>query len=130
LWNAFGISAFDVSWHNGAITGVPKTSKFVRFDKYGIYGMDISEESVKDGMSWAPANSSEIDNYATFALTWEGLKITGSEGPNGKPVMVRLGKDETNILKIGEVNSNGKIDSPLMSFSNNGILNIGGWLVS
>jgi hypothetical protein len=33
-------------------------------------------------------------------------------------------------LKIGETDANGDIINPLMSFSNNGILKIGGWSIS
>jgi hypothetical protein len=99
LWNSFGISAFDVDWKNGEVDGTPDTSKFVRFDKHGIYGMDISADTVKDGMSWAPIDSKNIDKDATFALTWEGLKVTGNNG-----AIAKIGKNDNHIVYI----TNGK----------------------
>jgi hypothetical protein len=88
LWNSVGISAFDVNWNNGEVVGTPDTSKFIRFDKHGIYGIDISKnDGVKDGLSWKPADLNEINENATFALTWEGLTVTGNNG-----VVAKIGK--------------------------------------
>ena len=42
MWNTFGLSAFDTDWTNGEITGTPKKDTFVRFDKYGIYGIKLT----------------------------------------------------------------------------------------
>jgi hypothetical protein len=64
-WNDKGINAF-CDKTEGAID----TSKFVRMDKYGIYGMEN-----RDGTNWAPANATDIDEEANFSLTWEGLKV-------------------------------------------------------
>lgn len=120
LWNSFGISAFDVDWNNGEVVGTPDTSKFVRFDKHGIYGMDISANTMKDGMSWTPTNSKNIDKDATFALTWEGLKVTGNEG-----VVARIGKQDKHIIYITD--GNGR---PIFQVNNDGSSEIAGWTVS
>ena len=45
-WDAYGISAFGNTDSDGVISGVT-TDKFVRFDKYGLYGMNNV-----DGLSW------------------------------------------------------------------------------
>jgi hypothetical protein len=71
---------------SNVISGV-NTKKFVRFDKHGLYGID----GIVDGASWTPENINDIDEKATFALTWEGLKVTS----NGA------------VLKIGD---NRKVD--------------------
>ena len=100
-WDAYGISAYDALWTSDnnvkAISGV-NSKKFVRFDKHGIYGIDNA--SGIDGASWHPDNIDDIDKNATFALTWEGLKITGNEDENGYQVIARLGKNDNNIFDI------------------------------
>ena len=100
-WDAFGLSAFDIDWSNGAISGKVNPFKFVRFDKYGIYGIDQDTNGPRDGRSWKPSSQEEIDEVATFALTWEGLKVTGDEG-----VVARIGwvdKTEQEDSKIFQV---------------------------
>lgn len=103
LWNSFGISAFDVDWNNGEVVGTPDTSKFVRFDKHGIYGIDIGANEMKDGMSWKPKDGTDIDKAATFALTWEGLKVKG----------------ENATLRIGDGAKVFKNDDTLLSIKDN-----------
>ena len=87
-WDAYGISAYDATWTtaNGisTISGV-NSKKFVRFDKNGIYG--INNAPGIDGQSWHPTGvgydnnpNKEIDANATFALTWEGLKVVSNDG--------------------------------------------------
>jgi hypothetical protein len=87
-WDALGISAFNDT----------DTTKFVRFDKHGIYGID--DESI-DGKIWSPIGGSEqtpleeIGEKAVFALTWEGLKVTGDEN-----VVARIGKQDKYIMTV------------------------------
>jgi hypothetical protein len=115
-WDSYGISAYDAIWSEDSgirtITGV-NTRKFVRFDKYGIYGID----SVPDveGSSWYPRTNQEIDAYATFALTWEGLKVTGDSG-----IVARIGKNDGSIVKIANGEEN------LFVVSNDGNLEMAG----
>jgi hypothetical protein len=93
-WDAYGISAYDASWFEAdgikTISGInPK--KFVRFDKHGIYGIN-NVEGV-NGSSWYPTGKNynndpneEINDKATFALTWEGLKVQNTNG-----AMIKIG---------------------------------------
>jgi hypothetical protein len=95
------------------------TNKFVRFDKYGIYG--INNAGV-DGANWYPGLNTEstpledIDKKATFSLTWEGLKVK-----NGKGVTLRIGDgakigtDSTDILDVRGID-----DKSIISISENG----------
>jgi hypothetical protein len=59
-WDAYGISAYDAEWEgteDKKVVGNIDTTKFVRFDKFGIYGIDQFEESkdkIIDGRSWTP----------------------------------------------------------------------------
>lgn len=78
-WDTFGISAYDAEWMDteaGSIVKNVNSKKFVRFDKYGIYG--INEVGNIDGASWKPGKIKDIDDNATFALTWDGLKVSNS----------------------------------------------------
>lgn len=110
-WDAFGLTAFDIDWNNGDISGVTNPYKFVRFDKYGIYGINQNaKDSVIDGRSWKPSSLEEIDGVATFALTWEGLKVTGSDG-----TVAKIGKHS--FLPIGETDES-KLKSRIMSITN------------
>jgi hypothetical protein len=78
------------------------TKKFIRFDKYGIYGIN---HSGVDGLNWYPkwnkdvngnwiSPEQEIDNRSTFALTWEGLKVTGTGGT------AHIGKHNNAIIRV------------------------------
>jgi hypothetical protein len=73
-WDAYGISAYDAYWSNSGgietISGV-NTKKFVRFDKYGIYGVD--NVAGADGAVWHPSKGSDIEKNAAFYLTWDGM---------------------------------------------------------
>lgn len=103
LWNSNGISAFDTVEVDGVLEQI-NPYKFVRFDKYGIYGMNTANIS---GDSWRPEQQSDIDNKATFALTWDGLKIKNSNG-----VTLRIGDgakgkgQDTDLLTVHDINEN------------------------
>lgn len=143
-WDAYGISAYDAEWYDSGIgttiSGVD-TTKFVRFDKYGIYGInsEVLTEAI-DGGSWHPADMEEIDSKATFALTWDGLKVTQSLGGN-KFATARIGNyvDENKNKSIIKVN-NGEKDTLLVDATGkitiDGIINatggsnIAGWQTS
>lgn len=119
-WDAYGISAYDAIWSEAddvkIVTGVDST-KFVRFDKYGIYG--INKVSDIDGSSWHPNEIKDIDDNATFALTWEGLKVTGNEN-----VVARIGKLDDDIVNI---TADGK---SIFRVGNDGTSEIAGWTIS
>lgn len=85
-WDSFGISAFSFVESEGVISDID-SYKFVRMDKYGIYGINTSSPSTEnsgttsyaiDGTSWHATSQDDITNYASFALTWEGLKVVGA----------------------------------------------------
>lgn len=130
-WDAYGLSAYDATWYDDLATGVQTisgidTKKFVRFDKNGIYG--INNVDGIDGKTWHPTGigdkykdkenpiASEIDDKATFALTWEGLKVTGSN--NGS---ARLGKQDDGIMVVRDENG-----QPTFRINNNGTVEIAG----
>lgn len=134
MWNSFGISAFDTNWSSEGVGGTINKHKFVRFDKYGLYGIndeqrDESNNYIMDGTTWTPTSNTEINSKATFALTWEGLKVTGDSGVEAR--VGKLGEYILNITKKEDTDDDG-IDEEisLMSFSTSGTLTVGNWSVS
>ena len=80
-WNSQGINAFYINLDDGAYD----PTRFVRFDQYGIYGLNgtvyhrfnVTEENEK-GLR----GEERIWDEAQYALTWKGfmLKRKGSDG--------------------------------------------------
>ena len=118
-WDAFGLTAFDAKWTNNEFgTSIEdiNSRKFIRFDKFGLYGINNAQNI--DGLSWYPGKNApkddkdykpekDIDKNATFALTWEGLKVK-----NVKGVSLRIGdlaktsQASSNILDVRDPNGN------------------------
>jgi hypothetical protein len=66
-WDSFGISAYDVDWTGGSPNGRVDPSKFVRYDKYGLYGINSAATANNvhiDGSSWHPSSMDEIRDVA------------------------------------------------------------------
>lgn len=103
-WDSFGLSAFDAEWGGSGIVGRPNKNKFVRFDKHGIYGISDGNEVAIDGLSWKPSSIDEITEKATFALTWDGLKVSSEKAD------LRIGNgakgsgEDTNLLQVTDKN--------------------------
>ena len=94
-WDAFGLTAFDATWFDGVVSDT-KYTKFVRMDKHGLYGIgvdtneeDLTHAVVVDGRTWHAGSIDDIDNYASFALTWKGLKVIGDNN-----VIARIGRND------------------------------------
>jgi hypothetical protein len=75
----------------------------VRFDKYGLYGIDI--DSKVDGLSWVAKNTDEISDKATFALTWDGLKIKYIDNNTNNTIEAHIGRTKSDIVNITQINS-------------------------
>lgn len=121
-WDSFGISAFSFVESEGVVSSID-SHKFVRMDKYGIYGINTSSPSTEnsgttsvaiDGTSWHATSYDDILNYASFALTWEGLKVSGNEN-----VIALLGKQEDCIFKVTKQNEENETICTF-SITNNG----------
>lgn len=93
------------------------TTGFVRFDKHGIYGVAGLTEN---GAETWEATQDKINEAATFALTWDGLKVTGKSNSGGAAAKVFIGK-ATNIIDV--TNSEGK---SVFSVSSDGTVNVEG----
>jgi hypothetical protein len=105
-WDEYGISAYGAHWYDSGevstIDNIDK-NKFVRFDQYGIYGIN---DTTINGETWHPTGNSkdalaEIGSKATFALTWDGLKVS-----NSNKVVMRIGdgakasNSDTDLLNV------------------------------
>lgn len=91
-WDDTGINAY---YQN--INGI-NTSKFVRFDQYGIYGVNGNE-------SFIPNSEDDIWRKAQYALTWKGFMLK-SAGRNGYVSItsdddIQVITNDTERIKIG-----------------------------
>ena len=62
-WDSNGISAFGYDEDGGY-----DLSTFVRFDRYGLYG-------IQKGANYVASSTEDIKNQADFGLTWDGFFI-------------------------------------------------------
>ena len=87
VWDSDGLSAYAQGESN-----VDTNSKFVRFDQYGIYGLNW------DGAEpFKPTSLQDIYNRATFGLTWEKFFLRG-EDDNGS---IEISSDNDIVIKAG-----------------------------
>ena len=84
FWDKNGITAYAWNEDTGTIY-----NKFVRMDKYGIYGYVGNQAE-----HYSPISEMEIHDNAVYALTWDGLSINSL--------------NESNYVKIS---TNGPIDT-------------------
>lgn len=66
-WDSDGLTAFKWSKLNDEGEVDVDLSKFVRYDQYGIYGVDTLY------YGWVANNIDEIESQARFGLTWNGF---------------------------------------------------------
>ena len=73
-WDSKGLSAFEFSIDEttGKAYGF-NTAKFVRYDQYGLYGINGTT-------GFEPKNEDDIWNNAKFALTWKGFMLKNKYG--------------------------------------------------
>jgi hypothetical protein len=102
-WDAFGLSAFDYDTKNGIVASSIRPHRFVRFDKHGIYG--INDENI-NGLTWKSENIDEINAKATFALTWQGLKVSGDNAVLNIGNGARIDESDDTLLNIKDKNGN------------------------
>lgn len=121
-WDSCGLTAFDAQWSNESgvlVISKVDTSKFIRFDKNGIYGID---NSGVDGINWKPSSINDIHNLCTFALTWEGLRVTTDTG------FAHIGLDKKNNNNIIRVVNKDKVET--FCVDSNGNVTIKGEIIA
>ena len=94
-WTSSGLDAY--SWGD---TGV-NFGKFVRFDQYGIYGINNVDNS---NSIWTPEGEDQIWDEANFGMTWKGFFVKNREGDGWVEVSsendVAIFKDDLDEPKI------------------------------
>ena len=99
-WDSKGISAY-VPIEGGGIN----LGKFVRFDHYGIYG--VNGES-----NFSPNSEQEIYDKASFGMTWNRFFMKNNKGTGSieistdKDIQIKAGENER--IKIGRLDENGQ----------------------
>ena len=113
-WDETGINAY---YNNGGDLGINQ-SKFVRFDHYGIYGIDSIDPS--RGETFVPIDEADIWNNAKFGMTWNGFFVKNKYDNHSVEVSstddIRIiseventisdDSDTIELIKIGKLNSN------------------------
>ena len=96
-WDTNGITAYwsGKDYLTPTDNPVLKMNRFVRFDKFGIYGYNNGNDN--DNTNFVPASEEEIRSKSMFSLTWSGLLIRSIE------------KDGSN-KDIGSIEINNKYD--------------------
>lgn len=75
-WDQYGLTAFSFDRdpdRENAITNI-QGKKFVRFDQYGLYGVDKTDDA-SFPEDWSASDASDIETAANFGFTWEGFFI-------------------------------------------------------
>lgn len=117
-WDTNGITAYwsGKDYLTPESNPVLKMNRFVRFDKFGIYGYNNNNDD--DNTNFVPASEEEIrgNPNSMFSLTWSGLLIrsvekngnteVGSIEINNKYDIV-VKKGDKNKIQIGRLNDNG-----------------------
>ncbi len=117
-WDTNGITAYwsGKDYLTPTDNPVLKMNRFVRFDKFGIYGYNNGNDN--DNTNFVPASEEEIRSNpnSMFSLTWSGLLIrsvekkgnteVGSIEINNKYDIV-VKKGDKNKIQIGRLNDNG-----------------------
>ena len=132
-WDESGINAY---YRLSGDTGI-NLSKFVRFDHYGIYGIDVDSAQ---GESYEPSSEDDIWDDAKFGMTWQGFFVKNKYGTHSVEVSstddIRVlktpdGSAPIEIIKIGKLDENGNVfgiriadvsGAPVMETDNTGKL--------
>lgn len=92
-WNKYGIHAYSLD-----NLLVPNTNKFVRFDQYGIYGIDGNYSDELENSIQGIYGLETVKENSLFSLTWEGLRFNIKDD-NG--VMRKMLVANSNGLYVG-----------------------------
>lgn len=115
-WDEKGISAYDTInvTRNSSVDSSINLSRFVRFDNYGIYGIDgATTTSTSDYLQdYTPSSETDIKNDAKFGLTWDGFFMKNRYGEgrveisneNDISIIQQVGADDIEKIRIGRWN--------------------------
>lgn len=131
-WDTNGITAYwsGKDYLTPTDNPVLKMNRFVRFDKFGIYGYNNGNDN--DNTNFVPASEEEVRSNSMFSLTWSGLlirsiqkdgsnNVVGSIEINNKYDIVVKKGDKDKVL-IGRLNDNGNYGIRICDDSGNPVL--------
>ena len=112
-WDKYGLTAFAYDLANDKISNI-QDGKFVRFDRFGMYGID---DSTMSG-SWYPENEEAVFNKAKFGFTWNKFFMKNSYGSG----YVTISSDDDFVVSDGtvkriKIGNLGTIESPVYGIS-------------
>lgn len=106
-WDEKGLAAYWVNRDAQGQATSYNTSRFVRFDHYGIYGHFGDDE-------WTPISTEEIIEKCPFSLTWSGFSLKNGDGSvkisseGDIQVLQQNQSDLVERVKIGRIDSMGE----------------------
>lgn len=131
-WDVNGISAYSYESYEsdaGQVVSGMDTNRFVRFDRHGIYGIEG-----QNGQTWRPGGLNQdpiedINSKANFALTWDGLKVTGNNdvvAHIGKQTWKETQEDGSEVTKNSIIRIKKANDENVLTIDNDGNLSMTG----
>ena len=111
-WDEIGLNAFQfqVDQNTGEAYGF-NPAKFVRFDQYGIYGINGQSEFDPNISENGKVGEDKIWENANYALTWKGFMLKNDDGSvritSDKDIQVLY--DEQERIKIGRIIQQGDL---------------------
>ena len=101
-WDSQGINAFS-SDEEGV-----HLETFVRFDKYGVYGINNYTSGSEPG-NFIPASESDIWDEAAFGMTWDGFFMKNKRGSHRVEISstddIQVVTNDVPVVKIGLIKS-------------------------
>jgi hypothetical protein len=94
-WDSDGLTAYSYD-----SAGTVNFGKFVRHDKYGIYGYDDSSLLPDKKGDFIPKNENDIWDNSKFGLTWKGFFLKSNSGNNS----FEISTDNDLVIKNGDIN--------------------------
>ena len=89
-WDANGLTAYQTGPNGGVIV-----NKFVRMDKWGIYGY-----AGNTAKTFYPQTEQQVINNTIFSLTWNGLNLKSINGDNYIGISATHGGVQNNLRKV------------------------------
>ena len=119
-WDGIGLNAFqfEVNQNTGEPYGF-NIAKFVRFDQYGIYGINGQSEFDPNISQNGKVGEDKIWANANYALTWKGFMLKNEDGSvritstddiqvlNGENERIKIGRIEDEVYGIRISNASG-----------------------
>lgn len=112
-WDKKGISAYEftLSGDNFSNTSSYNPGKYVRFDQYGLYGIQSNADfdaTIPDENDSQIVGENKVWKYANFAVTWRGFKLktnNGSVSISSDNDFQVIDRNNVERVKIGSLNS-------------------------